>query len=302
MISRRNIRIKALQSLYAYEEDTSLTFAEAKTFYRKLIMDTFHTYLYALYALVKFCELSVEDAEKRKKKYLPTEADKNFQPILYENIYLQSIAENENFLKKCELEKFDEILNLDILRRLYKAYSSKETYKNYLNRTGYTRDVHIDILHNALRFLKEHESFNEMMEDGYAAWMDDKSLVLGAMKRTLKSLPAEESFFMDFYPNKRESRALGEELMNVVRSKKREIEAIINDILENWDIKRLAIVDLLILKLAIVEMKYFDNIPLSVSVNEYVELAKLYSTEKSRSFINGILHRMLSMLKDKEGK
>ncbi len=298
MLSRRNTRIKVMQSLYALEIDNALTFNDIKKAYKALAIDTFNLYLYALYALVEFCKISVDDKKKREQKYLPTDADRDFQPIIFTNKFLQSIYKNTAFKVKCKNENFQDRINTGILARLYKEYSATDEYLKYVYKEEHSDEDHIEILHDVLRFLKNSESFCEMMDESYANWIDDDSLVLGALKRTLKSLPVEESFFMEYYPDHKTLKEFGERLLDEVHAREKELSEKIGEVLENWDLDRLAVLDLVILKMGIVELLYFDKIPNHVTINEYVEMAKLYSTSKSRVFINGILDKIM---KDLEG-
>lgn len=295
MLSRRNTRIKILQSLYAYDKDDELTFKGARENYKELTINTFNLYLYALYTLVEFCKVSVEDYDKRQEKYLPTEEDKNFRPILFENDAVQSIYRNESYKVKCEKERFADKIDRNVLRRLYREFSTRKNYQEYLLRNNELAD-HVKILHGIVRFLKNENTFLEMLDNGYANWIDDDSLVLGGLKRTLKQLPADESFFMEYYPSKETTKDFGETLLVKVEENKESIEGIIKPVLNNWDINRLASVDSIILKMAVAELLYFKEIPASVTVNEYAELARMYSTEKSKKFINGILNKVTADL------
>lgn len=292
MLSRRNTRIKVMQSLYAFEIDKERTLDDVIKSFRTSTMDTFNLYLYGLYSLTEFCKIAVEDKRKRNEKYLPTDADIDFEPILFTNKYVQSIYQNHAFQVKCKKEKFKDIINTGVLSRLYKEFAGSDEYRNYVYGEDLKEDDHIEILHHIVRNMRNSESFNEMMDEAYPNWIDDDSLVLGALKRTLKSLPVEESFFMDFYPPQKTTKEFGEKLLLEVNKQSVALNKRIASLLENWDLDRLATLDLLILKMGVVELEEFKNIPSNVTINEYVEMAKLYSTSKSRVFINGILDKV----------
>ncbi|MCL4105748.1 UNVERIFIED_CONTAM: hypothetical protein GTU68_028625 [Idotea baltica] len=137
------------------------------------------------------------------------------------------------------------------------------------------------------------------MEDAYAEWVDDKSLIIGAIKKSIKRLPAEEDFFQTFFPEDETIKEFGQELLELCFEEDEELLEIIKPTLKNWDHERLAVIDMILLKMAIVEFVHFKTIPTKVTLNEYVEIAKLYSTPKSKDFVNGILDKTLTELKEK---
>ena len=140
------------------------------------------------------------------------------------------------------------------------------------------------------------------MEGFNPHWFVDESLVVGAIKRTLKMLPnVKEKFFEEFLPENEPVYDFGLELLQTVVREDEQLLEIIQPSLQNWDITRVAILDLILLKMAVSELLRFPTIPTKVTLNEYVDISKQYSTEKSKDFINGILDRLMKKL-GKEGK
>ena len=144
--------------------------------------------------------------------------------------------------------------------------------------------------------------YNEVIGDAYLNWVDDKSLVIGAVKKVLKALPVEGVTFLDeYYPDDETIKEYGETLLNRTFKGDEALLGIIKPILTNWDHERLALIDMILLKMAACEMLEFPTIPAKVTLNEYVEVAKLYSTDKSKEFVNGVLDNLMKQLED-EGK
>ena len=139
------------------------------------------------------------------------------------------------------------------------------------------------------------------MEDQYSNWLDDKSLIVGSVKKTIRSLPGEEVFYEAYRPTADTIEEFGQELLHSVYYDDEELLEMISPVLNNWDADRVAILDMVILKMAISELTSFPTIPTKVTLNEFVEISKLYSTDKSKDFINGILDRLLKQL-IKDGK
>ena len=132
------------------------------------------------------------------------------------------------------------------------------------------------------------------MEDHYGTWQDDKSVVIGSVKKTLKRLPEEkEDFIMEYYPADETVNEFGFQLLDNTLNGDDTLLKHIEPTLKNWDSERLAIIDMILLKMATSEFIFFESIPTKVTVNEYVDIAKNYSTAKSKDFINGVLDRIM---------
>ena len=299
MLSRRNIRIKVMQAVYAYSQDKEMSLDDAQKMYKQRVAESFDLYLFALHFIIVIASYAREDKVKRGEKYLPTPEDKAFKDILYNNEALASIYKNEYFQIHTKRKQFEKLYDKDLAKQLYKSFAKTEEYLSYSTDEEHSLEDHVSILHDLLRHLKGHETFNEVLEDAYANWVDDKSLVIGTVKKTFKALPIEGKYFENHYPPTDTVKEFGEQLFLKVQSKEKELEEIIEPTLENWDMERLAMVDTICLKMAIAELLYFPTIPVKVSINEYVELVKNYSTDKSKEFINGILDKVMNELKDK---
>ena len=201
------------------------------------------------------------------------------------------------FEKHQLLDSLDE----DATRKIYTDFSKTEEYKQYIIEEDSTHASHKDILLKLYRSCVNHDLFQESIDDRYATWSDDKSLIIGTIKKTIKMLPTDESFFDVYRPDEETTEGFGEFLLNEVCTKDKELLEIIEPTLKNWDVDRVAIIDMILIKMAISELMIFPTIPTKVTLNEYVEISKLYSTEKSKDFINGILDRLMKKL-DSDGK
>ena len=158
------------------------------------------------------------------------------------------------------------------------------------------------------RFCRQNEYYNETLEDSYYNWVDDKSLVVGSVKKYLKLLPSEsKTAYKEFLPEDETVKEFGLQLLKKTVSEKEKLMAHIIPVLENWDHERLALVDTILLQMALCELINFPTIPSKVTLNEYLELAKNYSTAKSKEFINGVLDKLKTQLSEtgvivKEGR
>lgn len=301
MLSRRNIRIKVMQLLYAKSRDPKLTFDNILKQYHKNINSSYELYLFNLICLTKVAQYSLHDASKRDSKLLPSEEDKAFEAILSKNEVTQSLVQNEALYKNYKQYHLESRIDKDNIRHIYTEFLKGEAYQVYLKKATYTLADHRQIWLDLYKHCVNSEVFTDKLEDYYPNWIDDKSLVVGTIKKTIKALPATDDFFEQYIPSAETTKEFGEEMLRRVYQDDDEYLEIIEPTLKNWDVDRVAIIDMILLKMAVCELLYFPTIPTKVTLNEFVEISKSYSTDKSKDFINGILDRLMKKL-NKDGK
>jgi len=258
-----------MQLLYTKSRDITLKPKDLLKSYETAIHQSYELYLFNLLQLVKVAQHAVKDATRRTAKLLPTDADKLFTAKLYENEVTQILVENEALNSAIKKYKLDGRVDVDNYRIFYSEFAKTDEYKAYLDKSNLSAQDNIKILLSLYKSCINNELFVELMEDNYPNWVDDKSLVVG--------------------------------LLNKVLHENEELLSIIEPTLKNWDADRVAIIDMILLKMAISELMIFPTIPTKVTLNEFVEIAKQYSTEKSKDFINGVLDRLMKKLQ-KQGK
>nr|MBS0038531.1 transcription antitermination factor NusB [Saprospiraceae bacterium] len=296
MLSRRNIRIKVMQLLYSLGADKQLEEKTLIQLYEKGIHKSYQLLLFTLYVILEVSKISLEESERRKSKLLPQDEDLSFTPKLYENKLVQSLESSHTLEEAAEKHRFNESLDIDLVREVYRKYSKSEAYRKYLqSKTTLVDDR--KILLDLFRFLRKDDVFNELLEDNYINLEDDKSLIVGAVKKVIKELPNEDkNFLKEYFPDDDTWMDFGKFLLEMTLEKDEDIAKLISPTLKNWDADRLAAVDTILIKMALSEMLYFPSIPTKVTINEYLEIAKNYSTVKSKDFINGILDTLLKEL------
>ena len=287
--------------LYSMSRDPKLNYAGALKQYRKAINKSFELYLFHLYFSMEVAAYAEKDALRKIAKLLPSEEDKKFTAKLAENDLTQSIRKNELLSRLFKAYKMEDMVDEDTIRRIYSSFAKGKEYKNYSQQENSTRQNHVDMLLYLYKHCVADESFADKVEDHFPNWVDDKSLIVGTMKKTLKALPGDNHFFEKYRPSEETTVEFGEVLLSRVCKQDEELLSMIEPVLKNWDADRVAIIDMILLKMALIEFLYFPTIPTKVTLNEFVEISKLYSTDKSKDFINGILDRLLKKL-NKEGK
>jgi len=307
MLSRRSVRIKVMQLLYAKNSDEALTQKGYEQRYWRMIEQSYDVFLFTLYVLIQVTKIASDDETKKKAKHLPTEADKAFSAKLCDNLLVRSLRDNPELNKIFEKKSFTAITDRDHMKKIYHQFAKEESYIAYLKKDCSNKD-HVEILLELFRFCRKSELFNEVIGDQYLNWIDDKSLVIGSIKKVIKALPVEGvDFLSEYYPDDETVKEYGESLLKRTFLGDAALLDQIRPILTNWDHERLALIDMILLKMAACEMLEFPTIPTKVTLNEYVEVAKSYSTDKSKEFVNGVLDKLMKELIDsgklnKEGR
>jgi transcription antitermination protein NusB len=309
MLSRRHLRIKVLQSLYAFIQsgNNRLDLGE-----RQMLQSIDKLYEQCVYML-SFVLTVFDFAEKRnedaKNKYLPTAEDLSPNTRFVDNLFIKQMNANRDFRRKEEQFKINWKDEEDTVRKMYIKIKESEAYQKYMTaeNNSYKEDKEF-VLMITQEFLTDFEPLEYYFEERDIYWASDYFLADWLLQRIIKSFKKSHDEFQAL-PSilKTEHEEDNEDLDFIKRLyrktiiKKRESDKLIEDRAKNWDIDRIATMDKLILEMAVAELVEFESIPIKVSMNEYIELAKIFSTAKSRVFINGILDRLIEDL-GKEGQ
>ncbi len=293
--------------LYARSMDVALDYKALESRYKFELEKSFELYIFNLYQLTKVAQYVKKDASKRASKLLPSEEDRNFSTKIYDNPLLQSLVNNEGIQKLVKNRKMENRLDDDVNRLLYQDLCKNKNYIAYSAKAECTREDHKNALLTLYKIMVASENYEEHLDDRYNNWVHDKSLIVGAMKKTIKALPLEGDFYSEYQPSRETTMEFGLDLLYKVYNLDEELLTTIKPVLKNWEAERVATIDMIFLKMALCEMLHFPTIPTKVTINEFVDLSKLYSTPKSKDFINGILDKLLKQLTEeghitKEGR
>lgn len=307
MLSRRIVRVKVMQLLYSLNADRKLNPKEVIDNYKKGVEDSYELLLFTVYALVKITRVALEEEERRKAKLLPNDEDKSFVPKLYDNPLIKELEDSPYLTQIIEKKNFAASADTDLIRQIYRKYAKQDSYKEYVYSAS---DItsHRKALLDLFRFVRKNDIFEELVESRFSHWEDDKSLIIGAVKKIVKALPSGKGDLLkEFYPDEDTWKDFGLFLLEKTIQEDRELRQTLSPALKNWDEDRLTAIDNILLKMALCEFMFFPSIPTTVTINEYMEVAKLYSTARSKDFINGLLDRLTGDLEEmgklnKEGR
>ena len=304
MITRRHIRLKVMQTLYSYFSNPK---NDLKTYEKVLLKDinsisNLHIIIFSfLLELHKFAQGFFED---NKFKFIPTEEDLNPNKKFINNKVFSILIEDKELLKRVDinssvLRKSD----LDIIRKVFVKVIKSNQYNEYLNnnKDNLIEDKKfIQILLN--EFILENDIFHHILQEKSIFWLDDLPFVALFLKAQINNLVKGNSstVIVNVFKNKEDKKFATDLLRNTIKNSS-EFDLIIERKAQNWEIERIANVDLLLIKMALSEIVSFVEMPIKVSFNEYIEMSKYYSTKNSKVFINGILDKIVSEFRS-EGK
>ena len=303
MLTRRHIRAKVMQSVYAMQQSQSQDLDKELKFLQNSANEMENLYLLLMALLTELHSLAVNQYEVAQKKYLATPADKLLHQKMKDNELLLLIATNE-MLQKAIAEAQINFWNIqeEYVRMLYKCIVESDTYQAYSKQKASFEADKKFLIEIFEEFIAPDEGLYEYIEDYNLTWMDDFPIVNTFIVREFKNLrpnPPEKYFTPSLYNNSEEKDFLVD-LLKKTALNDAKLKSFVEDKLTNWDKERVAVLDLIILKMAICEFLHFPSIPVKVTINEYLELAKEYSTAKSSLFINGVLNVVHKELSEKE--
>lgn len=283
--------------MYMHEQNPDLPYERLENQLKESIQNFYRTFVYNLYIIVKTAEYVNEDAIIRAGKFLPTEEDKNVSVKLFHNPVLQRLALDEDFIRFIRKEKLEHHFDKDHAHKFFHLLAATDEYKAYASKEHSTDDDDKRILQFLYKkILFKQELFHQLMEDIFPNWPDDTEVILFAVINSLEQLPANK--ISSWQTDLVEENKFATDLLKYTYQNEEYLIGLITPKLKNWDKERLAQVDLLLMKLALAEICYIPNIPMKVSINEYIDISKLYSTPKSGDFINGVLDRIVKELKE----
>jgi transcription antitermination protein NusB len=304
MLSRRHLRIKVLQALYAYFSEGCESTDSGEKSLLLSINRFYELFLYQLAFLRDVHETAKRQMEDAKRKHLPTEEDINPNTRFANNKVLTAISENPVINKLLEDNKISWTGDNEIARRALSSYKSSADYAKYMDASGnnYDRDKHAIAM-----FIQNHLAdfplLMQVYEERSIFWVDDIDMVnlilLNVVKSSTESKISDTLGNLDFNIDE-EDKDFAIKLFRYTILYSSEYEKYISDKTHNWEVERIAMMDILIMKMAIAELLCFPSIPVKVTLNEYIELAKLYSTPKSSVFVNGILDKLIDDFRSKD--
>ncbi len=301
MLNRRHLRIKALQNVFAWHMADKKDLTSSRKALMQSIDNVYEMYMWMLSLLVEITEYTGIDATERANKHLPTEEDLNPNLKLLENKFINVLKENPEYVALVKKYKINWMSDPELVKAIFNALKVTPEYQAYLADPNNELEESKTIIKYIFRkiVLKSHAVI-QAFEDKFINWSVDKEVMQGMVAKTIKNFTSEDPFANKLTPISQdwdEDGKFVEDLFVFTLRNDKEYQAMIADRTKNWESERIALMDTILMKMAICELLNFPSIPVKVTINEYLDLSKDYSTPKSNSFINGILDKIMGDLK-----
>ena len=296
MLTRRHIRVKVMQSLYAFNQSKNDNLASEEKFLMKSMQEMYDLFLLQLSLLLEIRYQAENYLEKSQQKFLATSEEKNPSRRFIDNKIFQILDENEDLQDLFENRKInhwkqdDEYANI-----IWTEIRESLVYEDYMQVAEHDfkqdRDFIIEIFKN---FVAPNDKLYDYLEDKKLTWLDDLPLVNTAVVKFLQKLKESHSKHKkvpQLFKND-EDKEFAIKLFRKTYVNDEELAEEMLGKTPNWDQDRIAEIDMILIKMATCEFLYFPSIPVKVTINEYLEIAKEYSTPKSSIFINGVLDKL----------
>jgi len=309
MLYRRHLRIKVLQSLYAWYTSGSDDLVKGEKQLLFSINKLYELFIYQLSFLVEVSRFAVKRMEENKTKFYPTADDLNPNLKFINNKVNALLESNKDFLKKEELYKINWADEQNIVRKFYSHLLKSEFFIKYLTNDNTSleddKKMYIQIVD---QLLTEEELLKDFYEEKSVFFVDGYDLVIlllikffetinkhfdeeAIVQGLFKSVDQRSNEDLDFVKKLYKKTILRDEENNEILKKKT----------SSWDYDRIPLMDIILLKMALIELQEMETVPVKVTLNEYIELTKYFSSGKSKTFVNGVLDRLIREFKE-EGK
>jgi len=301
MLNRRHLRIKILQILYGFYQDEDLDTTKAKKALDHSIDKMYQLYLLLISMIAEMQGLAIDKIEAGRKKQLPTEEDLHPNTKFVRNATLRVLANSKQLQNRLSETGVGWGKHRELLRNLHRSLIEDEEYTTYMSSDERSfRHDREALLRMFRKHLINETAFQEMLEEESIFWVDDLDLASSMVIKTIKNIKEEdeEVDIMPVWRNDDDDKAFMVGLFTQTLAQGVLNEALIKEGAQNWELERIALIDRILMKMALAEAKTFESIPLKVTLNEYIELSKYYSTEKSHGFINGILDQLFTSLQE----
>jgi N utilization substance protein B len=302
MLSRRLLRIKIVKALYAWFQTGEGTDAEMRAARKNLrasIDCAYDLYFQMLWLVVEVRRYAETRIELGRKKHRPTEEERNPNTKFTGNELIRRIEESDAVVDHLKRQKLGWTNHPELVKEMYEALTASDYYKRYMEggRGDLAQDVAVVRAFFSAPELEDSELLEAVLEEQSVLWNDDAGFALVMVMKTLdkvreaqRDIPVLPEFKSDDDP------AFADRLFTEAVAHHAEYMALVERFAQNWDLERISLVDSLVMTTAIAEMVSFSDIPIKVTLDEFIEIAKYYSTPGSNAFINGVLDKVVETL------
>ena len=288
-----------MQALYAYLQSESNDIKKSSNEMVKSFYGVEDLYYWVLALLNNLHQTAEEIIEESKNKRFPTASDLNPNTRFVDNKFLTSLSKNQEVIKIIEKKRLYWKDDQDLIRKIFQDIRKSEVYKKNLEskESGLLQEKNflIQILEE---ILIEHDLVIHFFEGKNVHWADDLFVAFLSVKKTIETFDGDKLKLQPLFREEQEDVEFAIRLFEKCVQNRAYFDELIADKTVNWEVDRIALMDVLLMKMALTEVLFFENIPVKVSLNEYIDISKEYSTPKSKIFINGVLDKIVIELKN----
>jgi len=291
MLTRRLVRIKSLQALYSTKQNDEKSVNLAHKMFEKNVSNLQNAYYYAIQFIQALDNYLLSEIDLEKSKYFPDLEKIRTYSVFKNNTFLPIIDSTDTLVKRTAQFSADWSQEGEEIISIYNELKQQDFYKDYVVFDKPTFDLSKQFIIDILTFCNNLESYNTAMFTAFMTWEDDKKQSFKQVIESLKTTQ-ESAEALSLYEIENEEHAevkYGKDLIGKVIINEKELIGLVEKHTKNWDVERIAQTDQLIILQAIAEFLYFEDIPIKVTINEYLEVSKHFSTPQSSKFVNGIL-------------
>jgi N utilization substance protein B len=292
MINRNLIRIRIVQIVYSWYQNSNNNLKNAEKELLQGFQKSYDLYFYLLLLMVKITDLYEERVEMKKNKFLPTEEDLNPNTHLIENKFIKQLRTNKTLNKYLSERPMSWDENETFVKNLLDTILSSEEYKDYAANVTPTYVDDKDFWRKIFKqYIYLNNELDDILEDESIFWNDDVETVETFVLKTIKQFSEQNGDNQPLLPmfKDEEDKQFALKLLNETILNEKKYRQLIEKHTQKWDFDRIAFMDMIIMQVAIAELYTCESIPTSVTLNEFIDIAKSYSTPKSGTFVNGIL-------------
>ncbi len=297
MLNRRFLRIKVMQALYSYFQHEKADMKQFEKEMFKSLDKIFELYLSILGLVSDIHHVALVIIDENKNKRLPTQQDLDPNLKFVNNSLLQGISENKELKAQLEKRKISWQNDFDVVRKLFVEIREGESYKKYMasqdTSAAEDRDFVISIITD---HLSENEVLTSLFEDKNIHWADDTFVAFNSVIRNFEDFTGEFKL-SPLLKDEKDDMEFMSELFKKTIMYRQQFEEMIGRHTQNWEVERIANMDMLLMQMALAEIMYIPNVPVKASLNEYIDISKEYSTPNSKVFVNGVLDKIIAELK-----
>ena len=275
-----------MQTLYSVESMNETKQGEPLKILQKNLEHSRQLFTYLVYFITEVARYAEADASQKAHKHLPTHGDLNINTKIAGNELVWAVRADASFKKAVQEYKVSSLIDSELIKRTYLSLAESQEYKTYISIQERDKKSDKKILEFIFSTLMlPNDDFISHIEEHFIHWDDDADMMI-----TLMDIFFQKPSAFNFGEMlSKEKMDFAKELLNCVLDKKEYCLEIIKPKLKNWDAERIAALDMILMQMGVCELLYFETIPPKVTINEYIDLAKEYSTPQSGHFVNGIL-------------